>query len=206
MSRGCPDEPLDAASLYSDRAGLVALWREALLANQVLAGQIRGYRTHPQLARLRSHPHPNAAIGVYLEAVADEALRRNYRFDRAKFEVEAPNIPATGVTDGQVLFERADLVSKLARREPVALKRLEQTPLLQPHLCLRIIRDPTRTGNGRGLIIPVQWALKCQAVHEASQTALLAAGSIGQRLKVHDLNDVEAVAVTKLDGLESNSR
>ncbi|MYA00864.1 MAG: DNA lyase [Chloroflexi bacterium] len=127
---------------YLDRTGLVAAWREALLAQQVLAGRTRGYRNHPQLARFRSHPHPPAAIGAYLGAVADEAQRRNYRFDRAKIEVEATNIPAILVADGQMLFERAHLAAKLARRAPAALEQLEQSALLQPHPCFRVVPGP----------------------------------------------------------------
>ena len=127
---------------YLDRTGLVAVWREALLAQQVLAGRTRGYRNHPQLARFRSHPHPAAAIGAYLGAVADEAQRRNYRFDRAKIEVEATHTPAIEVADGQMLFERAHLAAKLARRAPAALEQLEQTALLQPHPSFRIIPGP----------------------------------------------------------------
>jgi hypothetical protein len=38
---------------YLDARGLVALWREALLAQKVLQGATRGYRHHPQLARFR---------------------------------------------------------------------------------------------------------------------------------------------------------
>ena len=34
---------------HLDRAGLVACWRESLLAQAVLAGRTRGYRHHPQL-------------------------------------------------------------------------------------------------------------------------------------------------------------
>ena len=36
---------------YLDRQGLLALWREALLARAVLGGRTRGYRNHPQLER-----------------------------------------------------------------------------------------------------------------------------------------------------------
>jgi hypothetical protein len=32
---------------YLDPRGLVALWREALLAQKVLQGGTRGYRSHP---------------------------------------------------------------------------------------------------------------------------------------------------------------
>ena len=38
---------------YLDARGLVALWRESLLAQAVLAGRTRGYRSHPQLERFR---------------------------------------------------------------------------------------------------------------------------------------------------------
>ena len=35
-----------------DQKGLVALWREALLAQKVLQGKTKGYRSHPQLAQI----------------------------------------------------------------------------------------------------------------------------------------------------------
>ncbi|MFZ2406304.1 MAG: pyrimidine dimer DNA glycosylase/endonuclease V [Methylobacter sp.] len=38
--------------------GLLALWREALLAQKVLRGESRGYRHHPQLARFRELVDP----------------------------------------------------------------------------------------------------------------------------------------------------
>lgn len=69
---------------YLDRAGLVALWREALLAQAVLKGETRGYRHHPQLDRFRSQTVPEAAIAAYLEEVRREASRRGYRFDPAR--------------------------------------------------------------------------------------------------------------------------
>src|SRR5262245_2860442 len=42
-----------------DRMGLVALWREALLAQAVLLGQTKGYRNHPQLDRFRECSSPD---------------------------------------------------------------------------------------------------------------------------------------------------
>jgi hypothetical protein len=38
---------------YLDIKGLVALWREALLAKHVLEGRTKGYRNHPQLDRFK---------------------------------------------------------------------------------------------------------------------------------------------------------
>ena len=45
---------------YLDRQGLVACWRESLLAQKVLAGQTVGYIRHPQLARFRVLDDPLA--------------------------------------------------------------------------------------------------------------------------------------------------
>jgi hypothetical protein len=49
---------------YLDSKGLVALWREGLLAKAVLKGQTKGYKNHPQLERFKFHPVPEAAIGT----------------------------------------------------------------------------------------------------------------------------------------------
>ena len=53
-------------SKYLDPQGLVALWREALLAQAVLRGETRGYLNHPQLDRFKNHPAPRAAISRLL--------------------------------------------------------------------------------------------------------------------------------------------
>jgi hypothetical protein len=100
-----------------DAQGLVALWREALLAQKVLHGQTKGYRQHPQLQRFRSCGEPLAAIATYLWAVHDEAVRRGYAFNAARIAGErAPlTIP---VRRGQLAFEWAHLKAKLRRRAP----------------------------------------------------------------------------------------
>ena len=66
---------------YLVAKGLTAAWREALLAQKVLAGATRGYRQHPQLIRFRSHPAPIQAVGEFLTGLAVEAERRGYCFD-----------------------------------------------------------------------------------------------------------------------------
>ena len=47
---------------HLDPQGLVALWREGLLARAVLHARTRGYRNHPQLDRFKAHPQPKRAI------------------------------------------------------------------------------------------------------------------------------------------------
>ena len=69
---------------YLDAKGLVALWREGLLAQKVLQGATRGYRQHPQLVRFREAPDSVAAIATYLQSVVAEASERGYTFDATK--------------------------------------------------------------------------------------------------------------------------
>jgi hypothetical protein len=102
---------------YLDPQGLVALWREALLAQAVLRGKTRGYRHHPQLERFTSHGSPRLAINAYLDSIHEEAKRRGYSFDRSKVgPVRA--IPRIAVTQGQLLYEWKHLLGKLSTRNP----------------------------------------------------------------------------------------
>jgi hypothetical protein len=100
-----------------DQKGLVALWREALLAQKVLRGQTKGYRSHPQLQRFRACPTPLSAIAAYLRAVHEEASSRGYAFDSSKIarSKKAISLP---VTRGQLIFELQHLKAKLLRRDP----------------------------------------------------------------------------------------
>lgn len=102
---------------YLDRAGLVALWREGLLAQAVLAGLTRGYTRHPQLARFREHAAPREAIAAYLHAVAEEGRARGYAFDQTKLPPRRRACAAIAVTDGQLVYERQHLLAKLLRRD-----------------------------------------------------------------------------------------
>lgn len=106
-----------------DRAALVACWREALLAQKVLAGETRGYRHHPQLLRFQSGDS-QALIGAYLLAVADEAAARGYHFDRSRITASPCAVPALTVTSGQLDLEWAHLRAKVAVRAPDWLPRL----------------------------------------------------------------------------------
>lgn len=100
-----------------DAKGLVALWRETLLAQKVLEGRTKGYTRHPQLQRFRAQSDPLAAIGTYLHAVCDEAESRGYNFDRSKI-VMMPSSMGIAVTSGQVRYECDHLKSKLLVRDP----------------------------------------------------------------------------------------
>ncbi|HKV73166.1 MAG TPA: pyrimidine dimer DNA glycosylase/endonuclease V [Gemmatimonadales bacterium] len=102
---------------YLDARGLVALWREALLAKAVLQGKTRGYRHHPQLARWQATPNPVASINAYLREVYAESVARGYRFDARKLGRKA-RVGRISVTRGQVAYEWEHLMAKLRRRDP----------------------------------------------------------------------------------------
>lgn len=102
---------------YLDPQGLVALWREALLARAVLRGETAGYRHHPQLFRFQSHAAPRSAINVYLSSVFVEAESRGYSFNRRKVgPVRA--IARIEATAGQLHYEWRHLMRKLSARSP----------------------------------------------------------------------------------------
>jgi len=62
---------------YLDTKGLVALWRETLLAQHVLEGKTKGYKNHPQLDRFKRSKKPIEVINQYLAGVYAEALTRS---------------------------------------------------------------------------------------------------------------------------------
>jgi hypothetical protein len=121
---------------YLDRQGLLALWREALLARAVLRGRTRGYRHHPQLHRFRSHRNPRAAISTYLRAVQVEATRRGYLFDAGK--VGRGRVRSLlPVTAGQMAHEWQHLLRKLAVRSPSQYRQLRAIRRPRCHPLLR---------------------------------------------------------------------
>jgi hypothetical protein len=123
---------------YLDSKGLVALWREALLAQAVLRGQTRGYKHHPQLQRFSSHTTPCTAINAYLAAVHAEASARGYAFDQSKIG-PVGTVPGILVSVGQLQHEWAHLLAKLSARSPACYaqwRELEQ-PTCHPLFRIR---------------------------------------------------------------------
>jgi len=117
---------------YLDTKGIVALWREALLAQAVLRGDTKGYRHHPQLARFNAAQKPLHAIAAYLSAIHKEAGRRNFKFDVTKIGPKQlkKRIP---VTQGQIDYEFVHLKKKLAQRDTASLQRLDAVRRPEPH-------------------------------------------------------------------------
>ncbi len=119
-------------SKYLDPQGLVALWREALLAQAVLRGETRGYLNHPQLDRFKNHPAPRAAISLYLQSIHAEAKLRGYSFDASKIKPTRKSATLM-VTSGQMAYEWAHLLAKLRGRNPVLYRKWLATEVPEAH-------------------------------------------------------------------------
>ncbi len=109
---------------YLDRAGLLACWREGLLAKAVLEGKTKGYINHPQLQRFKESSDPISYINSYLYSVVDEAQSRGYNFDRAKL-LSQERLDKLSVNNLQLEYEKQHLQNKLVKRDPDHLKILE---------------------------------------------------------------------------------
>ena len=120
---------------YLDSVGLVSVWRDALLARQVLRGRTKGYRNHPQLDRFRAHPAPLSAINAYLLAVYKEAVARGYAFDKRKLG-PVRSKARIRATAGQLAYEWKHLRRKLAERCPGRARRAGE---LVAHPLFRIV-------------------------------------------------------------------
>lgn len=117
---------------YLDAKGLVALWREALLAQNVLLGNTVGYRKHPQLTRFKETNNPAGAIASYLRAVETEAKARNYNFDGSKINSGRIDAPIS-VTSGQIEYECSHLKKKLKVRDVEKLQILDSASEIKLH-------------------------------------------------------------------------
>lgn len=129
---------------YLDSRGLVALWREGLLAQAVLRGRTRGYTRHPQLIRFRQQKAPVRCIVAYLAAVHEEAVRRGFRFDAARLARGGP-VTRIEAHRGQMEFEWDHLQAKLRVRAPDCLRELNAVARPEPHPLFRIVPGDLET-------------------------------------------------------------
>ncbi len=121
---------------FLDRIGLIALWRETLLAKKVLLGETKGYKNHPQLERFKNLPM--TAINTYLFYIYEEAKNRKYNFDFSKVGKTNLTIKIS-VTDKQLQYEFKHLFKKLESRNPEKFKKIKDSKP-EPHPMFNIIK------------------------------------------------------------------
>jgi hypothetical protein len=123
---------------YLDTKGLVALWRETLLAKNVLEEKTKGYKNHPQLTRFKNSINPLQGINRYLAAVYEESQIRGYKFNQDKFNVYHEPVNLT-VTRGQIEYETQHLLKKLKTRDSDRYHSLFKVTTIEPHPLFKII-------------------------------------------------------------------
>jgi len=133
---------------YLDAQGLVAVWREGLLAQAVLRGQTVGYRSHPQLTRFREQRASIAFLRAYLAIICEEAASRGYRFDKSK--IRGPYTSRRIVeTSGQLQHEWAHLKRKLRARAPSVYRAVSGISTPVAHPLFRIVPGPVQPWEKR---------------------------------------------------------
>lgn len=107
-----------------DSKGLIACWRESLLAQAVLTNKTKGYKNHSQLIRFKQTHDPVLYIGSYLYSLYEEGKNRGYNFDLSKIQLYG-FVDKMIVTDSQMNYEFKHLQNKLILRDH--FKYLENT-------------------------------------------------------------------------------
>jgi hypothetical protein len=126
--------------VYLDTKGLLAAWREGLLAKKVLEGKTTGYKNHPQLFRFRASGKPLLYIVAFLREILKESMRRGYHFDGSKIGGET--IPAgcrIPVTSKQVQYEWEWLKTKLQKRDLGKFRELQRVKRIRTNGIFRRI-------------------------------------------------------------------
>lgn len=124
---------------YLDTKGLIALWRETLLAKKVLEGKTKGYKNHPQLIRFKNAIGPLNAINFYLHIIWKEAESRSYNFNKDKF-IAVENIEKINVSSQQIDFEKNHLLNKLKIRDEKMYNKLRLCDDFEAHPLFHLIK------------------------------------------------------------------
>ena len=123
---------------YLDTKGLVALWRETLLAKHVLAGKTKGYKNHPQLQRFKQSENPLECIDQYLAEIYNEASIRGYNFNKEKIDWDFKSRKLT-VTTKQLAYEIDHLFKKLQKRDMQKHAEIKLNNIFDTHPLFELI-------------------------------------------------------------------
>ncbi len=134
--------------VYLDAKGLVALWREGLLAQKVLLNLTKGYKHHPQLKRFKETSNPMETIAAYLFGVIAEADKREYAFNRGKIYGKYVKAIVT-VTHEQVSYEFEHLLAKLKNRNLDQYQKLKRVEKIKVHPLFKKVNGPVESWEKR---------------------------------------------------------
>ena len=117
---------------YVDTIGLVTLWRESLLAKNVLSNKTVGYKNHPQLIRFKNTNSPLLYINTYLFYIYEESLKRNHKFDKSKIDEYELSLKINA-NDKQLKYEFDHLQRKLKNRSVTKYKQNLKVKKIEPN-------------------------------------------------------------------------
>jgi hypothetical protein len=124
---------------YLDRQGLLAVWREGLLAKHVLEGKTKGYKNHPQLLRFKDSKDAIIYINNYLLNIYQEAEARGYKFSLEKLDGLKKISKHITVSTGQVAYEFKHLLNKLRIRDTERYKKYKNTKDIEVHNLFEVV-------------------------------------------------------------------
>lgn len=102
---------------WLDRQGFLGLWRETVMAINVLSGKRDGYKNHPQLDRFKQTDNPMAYLSSYAWPLVFEGRGRDYNLNEKYIVANWDSSLALPVTRGQVDYEIQHLLKKLEVRD-----------------------------------------------------------------------------------------
>jgi hypothetical protein len=117
---------------YLDKKGIVALWRETLLAKKVLSCKTKGYKNHPQLIRFKEAKNPLKSINYYLSKIYQEAKKRGYDFSKDKIGLGITKEKLL-ITSGQIEYEIKHLLLKLKKRDYKKYLEIKKIKKIKAH-------------------------------------------------------------------------
>ena len=125
-----------------DSKGLVAVWRESLLAQAVIMGKTTGYRFHPQLKRFKETKSPEKSISSYLRSIHQDATDRGYNFNIELICFDE-SVNQIEVTSDQLQFEWNHLSNKLEIRDPGWCNMIQShSNTIDPHPLFHVVSGP----------------------------------------------------------------
>ncbi len=125
---------------YLDRQGLLAVWREGLLAKNVLEGKTKGYKNHPQLDRFKNSQDAIAHINNYLFGIYQEAEKRGYKFSLEKLDGLKKVSKKIKVNSEQLVYEFSHLLKKLESRDIKRFNEYKFTKEIEIHNLFKVVK------------------------------------------------------------------
>ncbi len=127
---------------YLDSIGLVALWRESLLAKKVLQHKTKGYRNHPQLTRFKNSYDALKNINFYLLQIFNEAVKRGYSFDKRKINLRSDDFlkEKIKVSRDQIQYEFNHFLKKIKLRDYNRYLDLKDVKKIKENKVFKIVK------------------------------------------------------------------